>query len=78
MVYRKQRRIGGGVYRKQRRIGGGESIGNSVENSPGSHKPVEIGDLRFMTIQELGGFPEVQPDTEKAADGPLRGRERGL
>ena len=35
--------------------------GNLVENSLDSHKPVEIGDLRFLTIQERGGVPESNP-----------------
>ena len=71
MVYRKQRRIGGGVYRKQRRIGGGESIGNSVENSPGSPLPVETS-----RRSGLGGRP--RSDFQQA-EGPrnLRGSARG-
>ena len=28
-----------------------------VENSPDSHKPVEIRDLRLLTIRERGGEP---------------------
>ena len=35
--------------------------GNLVENPLDSHKPVEIGDLRFLTIQERGGVPESNP-----------------
>ena len=39
---------------------GGESIGNSVENSPDSHKPVEIRDLRVLAIRGSGAPLEVR------------------
>ena len=48
-----------------------------VENSPESPKPVEISDLRLLTIQEAGGHTESPTRRGKAADGPLRDRERG-
>ena len=38
--------------------------GMFVENSTESHNPVEIGDLRLLTIQGQGGYSRVQPDAE--------------
>ena len=53
-----------------------------AENSPDSHKPVEIGDLRRCDDPAPVGMVRVQPRHGKAADGPLRagegGCERGL
>ena len=40
-----------------------------VENCPESHKPVEIGDLLLLAIQEWGGIPEVQPGAERLLTG---------
>ena len=60
-----QRRIEGGVWRI------------SVDNSQESHKPVEISDLRLLTIQEARGDTESPTRSAKAAEGPLRGQERG-
>ena len=48
-----------------------------MENSPKSHKPLEIGDLRFLTIQERGGVPESNPTRKgrrRAAERPGKGR----
>ena len=39
-----------------------------MENSPESHKPVEINDLRLLMILWSGGISRVQPDAER----PLR------
>ena len=43
-----------------------------VENSPDSHKPVEIRDLRLLTIRERGGSLEGPTRPAEAADRPLR------
>ena len=45
----------------------------SVENSFESHNPVEVSDLRILTIQERGGYRPTR--CEKTADGPLRDKE---
>ena len=52
-----------------------------VENSPESHKPVEIGVLRFLTIPECDGHNLDQPGAERplrGRRGPGRGRPAGL
>ena len=41
-----------------------------VENSLDSHEPVEIGNLRPLTIQGCGAYFRVQPGAER----PLTGR----
>ena len=41
-----------------------------VDNYPESHKPVEISDLRPLTIQKARGIPRVQPGAQR----PLTGR----
>ena len=44
-----------------------------VENSPDSHKAVEIRDLRLLTIRERGGGGLEGPTRPaEAADRPLR------
>ena len=48
-------------------------FGLVVENFPESQKPVEISELRLLTIQEARGIPRVQPGAQR----PLRGREWG-
>ena len=53
-----------------------ESIRLGVENSPDSHKPVEIGDLGAQGALRFGGARGPNRPAE-AADGPLKGRERG-
>ena len=53
-------------------------FGLVVENFPESQKPVEIGDLRLLTIQRrVGGCPPraVQPVAESPLTGRLRGRK---
>ena len=35
--------------------------GLDVEKGPDSHKPVEIGDLRLLVIQETRGYLESNP-----------------
>ena len=67
------------------------SLGESAKNRAGSlgetafgtgncldsHKPVEIGDLRPCGPCVAHGIPESPNRPAEAADGPLRGRERG-
>ena len=45
-------------------------FGLYVENSPESHKPVEISYLRLLTSQEVRGIPRVPPGALR----PLTGR----
>ena len=51
--------------------------GKHVENSPESHKAVEIGDSRAQGDLRSGRPLEGPNRPTEAADGPLRGRERG-
>ena len=43
---------------------GGESIGNSVENSPDSHKPVEIGNLGSQGDSKIWGVSPTDAEDQ--------------
>ena len=47
----------------------GGVCGFSVENSPDSHKPVEISDLRAQGTSRTGQALEVQPRPTEAVKG---------
>ena len=51
----------GGMFPEWSKIGFANVPRMVVENSAESHKPVEIGDLRLLTIRRLGGASRSNP-----------------
>ena len=67
----------GGMFPEWSKIGFANVPRMVVENCPDSHKPVEIGYLRHYGDPAPVGMVRGTIRRGKAADGPLRGQERG-